>query len=256
MATNHTSGACIVVGVALLLSASAYAATTPTQKCQEAKLRAQGKLELCLKRNSARVLVGMPDESTICQGKFQATLSKVEQIAVAAGTTACRYVDNGDGTVSELNTGLQWEQKDQSGGIHDWNNRYSWCNLGSNSCTDSSNPPDGTAFTQFLATLNNGHLSNGTSTADCFAGHCDWRLPTIEELAGILDHTQASCPPRGGGPCIDPVFGPTQSWVYWSETTNAPPGDTEFAWNVNFYGYLARGFKGASIYVRAVRGGL
>src|SRR5579862_1360225 len=87
------------------------ASAAPTQKCQEAKLKAQGKLELCLKKNSAKVLGGKADASTDCQTKFQAALGKAEHIAVAAGTTACRYVDNGDGPVSDLNTGCSGKKR-------------------------------------------------------------------------------------------------------------------------------------------------
>ena len=43
----------------------------------------------------------------------------------------------------------------------------------------SSTAADGPAYTTFLATLN----SNG-----CFAGQCDWRLPTRSELQTIKNH--------------------------------------------------------------------
>lgn len=253
---NHCAVITLLTGV--LLRAGVAQAGDATLKCQQYKLMAQGRLELCLKRNSAKVLADQPDKSALCRTRFEAALSRAEQIAVAAGTTACRYINSGDGTVSDLNTGLQWEQKDQSGGIHDWNNRYSWC-VGPDNCADSSNPPDGTAFTQFLFKLNGGLSADPESTTGCFAGHCDWRLPTIEELAGIVDPMHGKCAPVGeGGPCIDPIFGPTQPWVYWSQTTNAPPGYTGWAWDVNFYlGAIARGAKTANtVYVRAVRGGL
>jgi hypothetical protein len=39
-----------------------------------------------------------------------------------------RLVDNGDGTVTDNETGLMWEQKTDDGGIHDATNRYSWSN--------------------------------------------------------------------------------------------------------------------------------
>jgi len=35
-----------------------------------------------------------------------------------------QYVDNGDGTITDLKTGLMWEKKDQSGGIHDSSHGY------------------------------------------------------------------------------------------------------------------------------------
>src|SRR5262245_52435010 len=42
---------------------------------------------------------------------------------IEAGT-ALRYRDNRNGTVTDLNTGLMWEKKDMSGGLHDVGNTY------------------------------------------------------------------------------------------------------------------------------------
>jgi len=40
--------------------------------------------------------------------------------------------DNGDGTITNVSTGLVWEKKDDSGGIHDKDNRYVWAGICSN----------------------------------------------------------------------------------------------------------------------------
>ena len=102
---------------------------------------------------------------------------------------------------------------------------------------------DGPAFFNFLAGL------NGPSP---FAGHDDWRLPTIAELQSVVDLYATGC--GSGSPCIDPVFGPTQSDYYWSSSTfqGGPSG----AWVVGFGGGhpYADGKTGTS-YVRAVRAG-
>ena len=162
-------------------------------------------------------------------------------------------MDNGDGTVTDYVTGLMWEQKDDSGGIHDKDDTYNWNSSG------SPYPPDGTAFTVFLDTLNGG----ATGVGDCdsgdgltesggFAGHCDWRLPTVAELRTILLEPS----PCGTNPCIDEdVFGPAVSSFYWSATTTA--GFPDFAWGVFFGGgNVFSDGKAGSHYVRAVRGGL
>jgi hypothetical protein len=170
-----------------------------------------------------------------------------------------RYIDNGDGTVIDTQTGLQWEKKTTAVGSgqnyadpHDVDNYYTW----------SMGPPwnqDGTAFTDFLLKLN---------TVPCFAGHCDWRLPSEEGCNSC--YTVSSCPcgpnelesillapyPCGTYPCIDPIFGPTVASVYWSATTYA---DNPFlAWYVYFYNGAVNVYaddKYNISYVRAVRTG-
>jgi hypothetical protein len=249
-------------------SAGVHAMTT----CEQAKLKAQGKLELCLKKNSARVLGGKADVSATCQATFQKALTKADHIAIAAGTTACRYVDNGDGTVNDLNTGLQWEKKTGTVGTnidcstvtcsdpHDVRNTYPLCSGTYPYCANTNGVPDGAAYTDFLGKLNNGASTDGgasTPITGCFAGHCDWRLPTIVELQGLFDATQGFC--NGGhSACIDPAFGPTTTSFHWSATTTA--GSPTSAYDQCFF--VDCGVSGdfhdkrVPSYVRAVRGGL
>ena len=167
-----------------------------------------------------------------------------------SGCSATRFVDNGDGTVTDTQTGLMWEQKDSLDNTanysdpHDADNTYTWSSSGA--------APDGTAFTEFLAALNNGTSSDGTATTGCFANHCDWRLPTVVELRGILDLTATGC--GSGSPCIDPAFGPTQSGDYWSASTTHPTirtsrGTCTSRWQ------RVRGTEKSYNYVRAVRAG-
>jgi hypothetical protein len=149
-----------------------------------------------------------------------------------------RFEDTGDGTVTDRFTELQWEKKTHDATVHDVDNLYS-----SSAGGDGFAAADGTAFTSFLATLNSG---------GCFAGQCDWRMPTIYELQTIV--LQAY--PCATIPCIDQtVFGPTAADYYWSATPLAT--DPTNAWNVFFNaGYAGYSHTGSSYYVRAVRGGL
>jgi hypothetical protein len=166
-----------------------------------------------------------------------------------SGCFATRYVDTGDGTVTDHQTGLQWEQKTTIPGSgpnvadpHDVDNVYSWSEGGGGNTF-----PDGTLFTDFLTKLNGGS-SDGVTLTGCFAGHCDWRLPTVIELQAIL-LAPFECATSS---CIDPVFGPTVASLYWSATTDAvTPSD---AWFVVFSNGLV-GFLGkdGDDYVRAVR---
>jgi len=168
---------------------------------------------------------------------------------------ALRYTDNGDGTATDNNTMLMWEVKDNNGGVHDVDNRYTWSAGGT--------IVDGTLFTVFLDTLNNkcdgDETTTCTSKADCVAigngkcGHAgfrDWRIPHIKELQSIVDYGVAS-----PGPLIDPTFpGLTIAQNYWSSTELA--GNPSNAWIVIFdFGHVLNSPKTFPLWGRAVRGG-
>jgi len=165
-----------------------------------------------------------------------------------SGCTSTRFVDNGDGTITDNQIGLMWEKKTGTIGtanlsdVHDVNNTYTWT----------------TGFTSFLATLNNGASTDGgatTAITGCFAKYCDWRLPSIVELQGIVDSSATGCGSGSGSACIDPIFGSTQLAFYWTGTTLA--ASSNGAWHVDFaYGDLGFELKTVSPYVRAVRSGL
>jgi hypothetical protein len=130
-----------------------------------------------------------------------------------------RFVDNGDGTVTDNCSGLQWQKEtaDVNGdGLIKVDDFASWC--------------DALAYCENLS----------------LAGHDDWRLPNVRELQSIADYGRIS-------PSIDPVFGAI-SFLYWSSTSNATyPYD---AWLVHFSnGFVGGNSKANLNYVRAVRSG-
>lgn len=157
---------------------------------------------------------------------------------------ATGFVDNGDGTITDHQTGLMWEKSDDAAGLTDKDLVRTW-NLAPSNTSDSAT---GSSIFTWLDRLN-GRLTNDPSQPG-FAGHTDWRVPTVFELQTIL----LAPSPCGTSPCIDPIFGPTAAAFYWSSTTLAI--DPSRAWFVNFNG----GFVGNTaqfnpLHVRAVRGG-
>jgi hypothetical protein len=167
------------------------------------------------------------------------------KLVCAPVATSPRFVDNGDGTVTDHQTGLQWEKKVAGSGCPNCvDDFYAW--------SDSGFAPDGPALTGFLGKLNNCASPDGSSVTPAFAGHCDWRLPGITELQTIVDLSAPGC--GSGSPCIDPIFGPTKVSDYWSSTSESgTPGN---AWDVTFFnGNVLFIDKTTTLSVRAVRGG-
>lgn len=81
------------------------------------------------------------------------------------------YIDNGDGTISDLATGLMWQKADD-GVSRDWQ--------------------EALAYAESL------ELANKT----------DWRLPNAKELQSIVDYTRS--PQTTNSPAIDPTFETTE----------------------------------------------
>jgi len=136
-----------------------------------------------------------------------------------------RFVDNGDGTVTDNCTGLVW-QKDTADVNGDGQIIYEW---------DGGDLITWQAALKYCESLE-------------FAGHDDWRLPNVRELQSIVDYGRWN-------PSIDPVFGAESGW-YWSSSTGV--GNPGYAWYVNFgggnVGLDSADVHGSRNFVRAVRG--
>jgi hypothetical protein len=149
---------------------------------------------------------------------------------------ALAYMDNGDGTITDVNTGLQWEKQSSDGSVHDMLNIYTWDQ----------------AFSGHVATLN----------TMSFAGHIDWRVPNVRELQSIANYQNFS-------PAVSPAFNTsctagctvltcscsaTPMSSYWSSSSYAASPD--LAWYVAFgNGSMNALNKGLNNAVRGVRGG-
>jgi hypothetical protein len=101
------------------------------------------------------------------------------------------FVDNSDGTISDLATGLTWMQEDSGSGML-WEDALAFC-------------------------------ENMTT-----AGYDDWRLPNAKELQSIVDYSRS--PDTTNSAAIDPIFdatpitserGEADYAYYWSSTTHA-----------------------------------
>ena len=124
-----------------------------------------------------------------------------------------RYTDNKNGTVTDNSTGLMWlkDAKDYNDGKpQTWKNAIAGCK-------------------KFK-----------------FADKKDWRLPTEQELFGIVDFTKSKYP------LADKVFIFADVHWFWSSTNYVPSATT--AMIVGFgNGYVGDGNKASTYYVRPVR---
>lgn len=197
--------------------------------------------------------------------------------AIEAGATLS-YTDNGNGAITDNNTGLMWEKKISrdnvvdAANLNDADNTYPWrgsCSISGAECgtdTDCPNgetcdagdgqtpPPNGRTIFEWVAALN----------AANFGGYNDWRIPNIKEQQSIVNygaHQPALDPAFHGGSCgaactdlTDPACSCTKSANYWSATTYDDNPDR--AWTVNYFDGFGSFFtKTLPLSVRAVRDG-
>lgn len=109
------------------------------------------------------------------------------------------FLDNGDGTITDLSTGLMWLKNDSGhfGAGDNGDGKLNW--------------QQALAWAESLE----------------HAGHSDWRLPNAKELQGIVDYTRS--PATTDSPAIDPVFntssilddyGQVNYPYFWTGTTH------------------------------------
>jgi hypothetical protein len=137
---------------------------------------------------------------------------------------AGRFVDGGDGTVTDAATGLTWTAgaADVNGdGRIDEADRLTWC--------------EALAYCEGLA----------------FAGHDDWRLPDIRELESLFDYGRS-------GWMVDSLFalGADEDLAYFWSSTSYPPAP-EDAYSIGFFDdslSIRDDLKGERLHLLAVRG--
>ena len=123
------------------------------------------------------------------------------------------FQHNNDGTISDLATGLMWQQTDNGSGL-DWEHALAYAQTQNNA----------------------NHL-----------GHNDWRVPNTKELQSIVDYTRSPYATNSAnvGPAINALFsctgilndgGKADYPYYWTSTSAIPnpTGAYSYAWYVAF----------------------
>ena len=136
---------------------------------------------------------------------------------IEATTPDSKFTDNGNGTVTDLNTGLMWKKNHES-------EPYSW--------------------SQALQRVQNVNSGGG------FAGYTDWRVPNLKELKSIIEE-------KCYDPAINlNIFPGTPSNNFWSSSSVAHIGQNawyfDFKNGFNRYDHEKEYYRH---YVRLVRGG-
>jgi hypothetical protein len=207
---------------------SALPAGSPTPASQPLPASGQRRSYPARKQRGGDTAVTVPDDGGVQAG------------------VPLQYRDNGDGTITDLGTGLMWEKKCSGcGGLHDSEARYHWSG-------------DGKVETiwDWLAQLN--------AEGGGFAGHSDWRIPNVKEMLSIIDFGRfdpavaeafdtAACE----GDCktlSSPQCSCTASDLHWTSTTFSDFPAHALIVHVG-YGFVDDRIKTNRHHVRAVRGG-
>lgn len=160
---------------------------------------------------------------------------------------------NSEDCVKDNVTGLVWEQKTDDDGLRDKDWRYTWYNNNSIANGGFEGYQDrrdvDSTFTE--STCHNSLPKCNTQAyvaalnAANYCGYSDWRMPTEEELTGLVDFGRID-------PSINPIFIHTLNRVYWSASPHAYYAGV--ALGVYFYdGYSLDHYKNLYNYARAVR---
>jgi len=241
--------ASLAAGAVLFAVTWAQAGGDPAAKCKEAKAKAAGQkvaafLKAIGKQTSKYPRARLRAQMARAQARFTRAFSKAERkggcevdgdvqriedkvddFVTDTVTILSRFVDNGDGTITDPGTGLMWEKKDEGGGLHDVGNRYTWAGCCDGNCSplpDQLCQPNAAAAGACSAQTGGApgcaECLSGTCDVDPrgwgavttiwdwvvqvngeggsgFAGHSDWRIPSEDGCNSCYsDSRTKSCP--------------------------------------------------------------
>jgi hypothetical protein len=158
------------------------------------------------------------------QIKTQPTPSQHHKSIVIQKLVANRYSDQGDGTIVDTKTNLQWMRFALG---QTWNGKINLSEAKRYNWQEALNAAD------------------DLNQTGGFAGYTDWRVPTIDELKTLIE--------RGKKPAINhAMFPATPLSLFWSSTVAVNVNNS--AWAVYFYGGSAYWYgKTSYYYLRLVR---
>jgi hypothetical protein len=104
-------------------------------------------------------------------------------------TDNSRFIDNGNGTITDTTTNLMWKKTDSFQDTKKWKNWFT------------------------------GHEYMQIVNLERFGGHEDWRYPFDEEAYSLFELEKTSQDKYGDDIYLDPIFEPGGAGVTWTEDT-------------------------------------
>ena len=104
-------------------------------------------------------------------------------------TDNSRFIDNGNGTITDTTTNLMWKKTDSFQDTKKWKNWFT------------------------------GHEYMQIVNLERFGGHEDWRYPFDEEAYSLFELEKTSQDKYGDDIYLDPIFEAGSAGVTWTEDT-------------------------------------